>query len=592
MHHPEVVGREFAKQYYFILNRSPENLFRFYKDAAQYDHDAIDVNASQPVTTTGRKGIRKAIEKRCAKHTFRFARLHSVQALASLSDSVIVLVMGEISYDNAPMRPFSQTFMLVSDSPFRYFVANDIFRYTDYVIDDELDESNDSNQLSDSSFINDSGDGRTDVRVDDIVRDVQSMNLKGIILKESHPLTRKSLLKSVATAPPAPEKPSWSDEMEASEEQAKSQNQMFQDQCILSIGDRINPNIRFDDAKETMCDGTPSTLDQTEMLSSRSDEFSPKMPSTSSCDDYIVEDYNVDECVQLGPYKGGDLQDYQHQDIVMQMHPIPHNMGSIFMYAPMTPLSYTMHPYMESWMTTGHPGATIEEELTESTEATPSFEASLSYSNVTTSTQSNEENSSHSMPAAKSLKRRNSKSRRTIDRATATDTPKSGVQQTAAGVQVDLDPKPAHSTVKSTAVQCGSPAVKKLPTASSRKSTGPPMAILASKPIIVNLTTSEEPSPPPAKCPIAPTQSFAPPPPSPASPTATATPPTATYADLVKNPTVTTDDGDKPELEAPPPRQYNSATFSRSEKPRLQRGTSIRNDREKQQKGTCHCHIL
>jgi Ras GTPase-activating protein-binding protein 1 len=49
----------------------------------------------------------------------------------------VVQVIGELSNDGGPLRSFVQTFLLVAQSPKKYYVHNDIFRYLDEVqIDD------------------------------------------------------------------------------------------------------------------------------------------------------------------------------------------------------------------------------------------------------------------------------------------------------------------------------------------------------------------------------------------------------------------------------------------------------------------------
>jgi len=42
-------------------------------------------------------------------------------------------VIGELANNNGAMRPFVQTFVLVSQSAKKYYVHNDIFRYQDDV---------------------------------------------------------------------------------------------------------------------------------------------------------------------------------------------------------------------------------------------------------------------------------------------------------------------------------------------------------------------------------------------------------------------------------------------------------------------------
>lgn len=59
------------------------------------------------------------------------AKISSVDAQATLGDGVVVQVSGELSNDGHPMRRFTQTFVLACQSPKKYYVHNDIFRYQD-----------------------------------------------------------------------------------------------------------------------------------------------------------------------------------------------------------------------------------------------------------------------------------------------------------------------------------------------------------------------------------------------------------------------------------------------------------------------------
>ena len=52
-------------------------------------------------------------------------------------------VTGELSNNGQPMRRFMQTFVLVPQSPKKYYVHNDIFRYQDEVFhDNDTDTEN------------------------------------------------------------------------------------------------------------------------------------------------------------------------------------------------------------------------------------------------------------------------------------------------------------------------------------------------------------------------------------------------------------------------------------------------------------------
>lgn len=56
---------------------------------------------------------------------------------ATLGNGVVVQVTGELSNAGQPMRRFTQTFVLAAQSPKKYYVHNDIFRYQDEIISDE-----------------------------------------------------------------------------------------------------------------------------------------------------------------------------------------------------------------------------------------------------------------------------------------------------------------------------------------------------------------------------------------------------------------------------------------------------------------------
>ena len=56
---------------------------------------------------------------------------------------LILQVTGELSNNGQPMRRFMQTFVLAPQSPKKYYVHNDIFRYQDEVFhDNDTDTEN------------------------------------------------------------------------------------------------------------------------------------------------------------------------------------------------------------------------------------------------------------------------------------------------------------------------------------------------------------------------------------------------------------------------------------------------------------------
>lgn len=65
------------------------------------------------------------------------AKISHVDAQATLGDGVVVQVFGELSNDGHQMRRFTQTFVLACQSPKKYYVHNDIFRYHDIYCEEE-----------------------------------------------------------------------------------------------------------------------------------------------------------------------------------------------------------------------------------------------------------------------------------------------------------------------------------------------------------------------------------------------------------------------------------------------------------------------
>jgi hypothetical protein len=70
------------------------------------------------------------------------AKISHVDAQATLGEGVVVQVSGELSNDGQPMRRFTQTFVLACQSPKKYYVHNDIFRYQDIYTDDDENNGN------------------------------------------------------------------------------------------------------------------------------------------------------------------------------------------------------------------------------------------------------------------------------------------------------------------------------------------------------------------------------------------------------------------------------------------------------------------
>ncbi|MBN3309461.1 ras GTPase-activating protein-binding protein 2 isoform X2 [Amia ocellicauda] len=140
---PLLVGREFVRQYYTLLNKAPDFLHRFYGRHSSYVHGGLDANGKPAEAVYGQAEIHKKVM------SLQFSECHTkirhVDAHATLSDGVVVQVMGELSNNGQPMRKFMQTFVLAPEGSVanKFYVHNDIFRYEDEVFGDseaELDE--------------------------------------------------------------------------------------------------------------------------------------------------------------------------------------------------------------------------------------------------------------------------------------------------------------------------------------------------------------------------------------------------------------------------------------------------------------------
>uniref|UniRef100_A0A8C9RL66 Ras GTPase-activating protein-binding protein 2 n=1 Tax=Scleropages formosus TaxID=113540 RepID=A0A8C9RL66_SCLFO len=133
---PLLVGREFVRQYYTLLNKAPDFLHRFYGRHSSYVHGGLDANGKPAEAVYGQAEIHKKVM------SLQFSECHTkirhVDAHATLSDGVVVQVMGELSNAGQPMRKFMQTFVLAPEGSVanKFYVHNDIFRYEDEVFGD------------------------------------------------------------------------------------------------------------------------------------------------------------------------------------------------------------------------------------------------------------------------------------------------------------------------------------------------------------------------------------------------------------------------------------------------------------------------
>ncbi|XP_061748176.1 ras GTPase-activating protein-binding protein 1 isoform X1 [Nerophis ophidion] len=137
----QLVGREFVRQYYTLLNQAPDFLHRFYGKNSSYVHGGLDASGKPQEAVYGQSDIHKRVMALsfCDCHT----KIRHVDAHATLNEGVVVQVMGELSNNMQPMRKFMQTFILAPEGTVanKFYVHNDVFRYQDEVFADSDSEA-------------------------------------------------------------------------------------------------------------------------------------------------------------------------------------------------------------------------------------------------------------------------------------------------------------------------------------------------------------------------------------------------------------------------------------------------------------------
>ncbi|XP_059940230.1 ras GTPase-activating protein-binding protein 1-like [Mesoplodon densirostris] len=130
---PLLVGREFVRQYYTLLNQAPDMLHRVYGKNSSYVHGGLDSNGKPADAVYGQKEIHRKV---MSQHfTNCHTKICHVDAHATLHDRVVAQVMGLLSSNHQALRRFMQTFVLAPKSSVenKFYVHNVIFRYQDEV---------------------------------------------------------------------------------------------------------------------------------------------------------------------------------------------------------------------------------------------------------------------------------------------------------------------------------------------------------------------------------------------------------------------------------------------------------------------------
>jgi len=131
---PQCVGQEFVRQYYTMLNEAPSYMHRFYSHNSSFVHGGIEKPGEELPPVMGQAAIHKKILS--LNFSDCHARIRQVDSQGTVDRAVVVQVAGELSNKGQPMRRFMQTFVLAPQSPKKYYVYNDIFRYQDEVFHD------------------------------------------------------------------------------------------------------------------------------------------------------------------------------------------------------------------------------------------------------------------------------------------------------------------------------------------------------------------------------------------------------------------------------------------------------------------------
>lgn len=133
---PQVIGREFVRQYYLRLHHKPNDLHKFYMNESTLVHDAIEFGR-MAVSANGIKEIVSALSSEALNYQGCHTRVSKLDTMTTLDNGILIQVHGDISNDGVAMRPFAQTVVLKALAFNKYAVLNDIFRYCDLVMPDE-----------------------------------------------------------------------------------------------------------------------------------------------------------------------------------------------------------------------------------------------------------------------------------------------------------------------------------------------------------------------------------------------------------------------------------------------------------------------
>ncbi|KAH7637829.1 ras gtpase-activating protein-binding-like protein [Dermatophagoides farinae] len=118
-----------------MMNRAPQHLFRFYSEDSTFIHGTLD----KPDKNRGEfyHHGQKQINNKIMSLNFLncHTKVRQVDSMRTLGNGIVIQIVGDLSNNRQPSRRFNQTIVLAPDSPNKYYVRNDIFRYQDDVAD-------------------------------------------------------------------------------------------------------------------------------------------------------------------------------------------------------------------------------------------------------------------------------------------------------------------------------------------------------------------------------------------------------------------------------------------------------------------------
>ncbi|XP_072992715.1 nuclear transport factor 2-like [Typha latifolia] len=121
---PQVVGNAFVQQYYHVLHRSPEQVYKFYHDSSilgRPDSEGIMTSVS----------TMEAINDKILSLDFSncFTEIETADSQLSYRNGVFILVTGSLTGTDNVRRKFTQSFFLAPQETGGFFVLNDVFRF-------------------------------------------------------------------------------------------------------------------------------------------------------------------------------------------------------------------------------------------------------------------------------------------------------------------------------------------------------------------------------------------------------------------------------------------------------------------------------